>query len=358
MFLQALAVKCGLVTARDLPQACRDSYPQWLNYLLWFIAEIAILATDVAEVLGSAIALRLLFGIPLIAGCCVTALDVILLLMLHGKNFRILECFVGLLVLVIAVCYAVELGISNPDPIPLLTGFLPSQELFADKGMLLIAVGIMGATVMPHNLYLHSSIIQTRATERDSASIRQAIKYSVIDSTFCLSIAWFVNSAILIVAGAAFHANGLNDVANLDDASHLLDPIMGSAAASKLFGIALLASGQNSTITGTLTGQIVMEGFCHWKISPFYRRMLTRLIAIVPAVAFVAVGGSAAANNLLIYSQVVLSFALPFAVFPLVHITSSKARMGQHVNSWCTHVLACSLGGLIVVLNVLLVIPF
>ena len=351
MFLQTLSAKCGLATRRDLPQVCRDSYPDWLRIPLWIIAEIAIMATDLAEVIGSAVALKLLFGLPIIAGVLITAADVLILLAV-GHKMRVIEAIVGTLVLLITVCFAVQVGVSNPLAIPLLSGFIPTDRLFKDSSMLYIAVGIIGATVMPHNLYLHSSIVLTRHTARDEASITQAIKYCTIDTTLSLCIAWFVNASILIVAATVFHTNGYSEVATLEDAYKLLDPLLGSAVSSKLFGIALLASGQSSTLTGTLTGQIVMEGFMTWKVSPLLRRFVTRIIAIVPAIIATTTGGEHAINDLLILSQILLCFALPFAVFPLCHITSSTPRMGKFVNNLRETILAYSIGFLIVTMNI------
>jgi manganese transport protein len=356
MFLQVLALKVGLATNRDLAQACRDSYPKHVVWMLWVITEVAICATDIAEVIGSAVALKLLFGIPLIAGVCITAVDVLIVLFMNGRNFRFLEVLVGALIVVIIFSFTTQLVLSRPQAIPLLTGFLPSPELLTNKEMLFIGVGIIGATVMPHNLFLHSSIILTRNIARDEASIKQAIHFGTIDSTVSLVIALFVNACILMVAAATFHRHGYEEVATLEDAHRLLDPILKSGMASVLFAIALLASGQNSTLTGTLTGQIVMEGFMTWKIPPAVRRLGTRLLAIVPSVICVAVGGDSSANYLLILSQVVLSFALPFAIIPLVHISSSKSRMGVFVNSWWVKVLAVAVSSIIVALNIVLLI--
>lgn len=357
MFLQALAARIGLATERDLAQACRDSYPKPLVILLWVVAEVAIAATDLAEVIGSAVALNLLFGLPLVAGVCLTALDVLLLLMLHGKRFRLLEAVIGVLVLLIAACFAAVMGMSKPEAIPVMSGFVPDSSIFSDKEKLFVAIGIVGATVMPHNLFMHSSIVLTRQTKRDTDSLRLAVKYATYDSTLSLMVAWFVNSAILIVAASTFHANGYTSVATLEDASRLLDPLLGSHAASILFGVALLASGQNSTITGTLTGQIVMEGFLTMQIPPVYRRIVTRLVAIIPAVIVTAIGGEKSVNRLLIISQVTLSFALPFAVFPLVHISSDPKRMGEFANNRVTKILAYSIAFFLVLLNILLFVP-
>jgi manganese transport protein len=354
MFLQVLSLKLGLATNRDLAQVCRDSYSRPVVIMLWIISEIAICATDIAEVIGSAIAMKLLFGLPLVYGVCITALDVLVILFLNGKNFRILELIVATLVGLITVCFIAQLIISKPEAIPLLKGFLPSRELLENKEMLYIGVGIIGATVMPHNLFLHSSIILTRKTERNEESIKKAIYFSSIDSNFCLCIAFFVNAAILMVSAASFHKNGLENVTDLEDAYHLMDPILHSTVASTLFGVALLASGQNSTLTGTLTGQIIMEGFMSWKISPTFRRIITRLLAIIPSVIAVIIGGDSSANALLIFSQVILSFALPFAVIPLVHITSSKERMGIFTNTPFNTFVAIVVISIILILNVVL----
>jgi manganese transport protein len=354
MFLQALAVKQGIATERDLAQACRDSYPKWVVVILWIITEAAIAATDLAEVIGSAVALKLLFGLPLIGGVCVTALDVLIILFTHGRNFRILEGMVATLVILITVIFAVQIGLSKPESVDVLKGFLPSAEIFSDSDQLLIAIGIIGATVMPHNLFLHSSLVLTRDIDRsDLASVKEAINYFVFDSTLCLFSALFVNAAILIVAAATFYVNGLHEVATLEEAHELLKPILGSGA-SILFAIALLAAGQNSTLTGTLAGQVVMEGFLTWKIRPVFRRLFTRLLAIVPAVIVISIGGDKSANQLLIISQVVLSVALPFAIFPLVHITSSASKMGPHVNNRFVMILALTIALLITSLDIYL----
>ena len=354
IFLQALAVKQGLATERDLAQACRDSYPKWVVAPLWVIIEAAIAATDLAEVLGSAVALKLLFGLPLIAGVCVTAFDVLVVLFAYGRNFRILEVIVTTLVILITVCFAVQIGLSKPESLEVMKGFLPSAPIFTDNNQLLIAIGIIGATVMPHNLFLHSSLVLTRDIDRgDVARVKEAINYFTFDSTMCLICALFVNAAILIVAAAVFHVRGMNDVATLEEAHKLLAPILGSGA-SVVFAVALLASGQNSTLTGTLAGQVVMEGFLKWKIRPVYRRLATRCLAIIPAVIVISIGGDKSANNLLIISQVVLSVALPFAIFPLVHITSSSLKMGVHVNSRFVMTIALLIAFFITALDIFL----
>lgn len=357
IFLQALAVRQGLATERDLAQACRDSYPRFVVICLWLITEAAIIATDLAEVIGSAVALKLLFGLPLIAGVCITALDVLILLFTQSRNFRILEGIVAALVLLIAVAFGVQIGLSKPEVKALFTGFLPSAGIFTNQNELLIAIGIIGATVMPHNLFLHSSLVLTRKIDRDNVeSVKEAMTYFVLDGTFCLLCALFVNAAILIVGAATFHVNGFEDIASLEDAHSLLVPLLGSGA-SILFAVALLAAGQNSTLTGTLAGQIVMEGFMKFKIRPVFRRIITRLLAIVPAIIVIAIGGDSSANELLIISQVVLSVALPFAIFPLVHITSDKNKMGVHANGFYVKVLAYFIAIIIVGLDIFLFIP-
>ena len=354
IFLQALAIRLGLATQRDLAQACRDSYPRWLVVLLWIIIEAAVAATDLAEVIGSAVALKLLFGLPLIAGVCITAFDVLVILFTQGRNFRILEGLVAALVLLITVIFAAQIGLSKPESIEVMKGFLPSAAIFTNQNQLLIAIGIIGATVMPHNLFLHSSLVLTRNIVRDDVeSVKEAMKYFTYDSTFCLVCALFVNAAILIVAAAAFHVNGLEEVATLEEAHALLKPILG-AGSSIMFAVALLAAGQNSTLTGTLAGQVVMEGFMKWKIRPVFRRLITRLLAIVPAVIVISIGGDKSANDLLIISQVVLSVALPFAIFPLVHITSSPSKMGVHVNGRFVTILALIIAFTITALDIFL----
>lgn len=301
--------------------------------------------------------MKLLFGLPLIAGVCITSLDILIVLFLNGKQFRVLETFVAILILVIAVCFGVQMILAKPPFIDVIAGFVPNEELVTNKEELFVAVGIIGATVMPHNLFLHSSIVLTRNIDRSQEkNIAEAIKYSTWDSTISLFCAFFVNAAILIVSAATFHKQGYTEVATLQDAYKLLDPLLHSSMASILFGIALFASGQNSTLTGTLTGQIVMEGFMTWKIPPTTRRIVTRVIAIVPAIICTAVGGEKSSNYLLILSQVILSFALPFAVIPLVHVTSSPARMGKFVNGFWTKVIAIILTAIISVLNIFLLL--
>ena len=332
ILLQALALKLGIVTGRDLAQACRDHFSRPVSFGLWIICELAIAACDLAEVIGSAIALNLLFGIPLLVGVCITALDVIVVLFLQNKGFRYIEALVITLIGVIGGCFAWELLASQPDVVGIAKGFLPSPQIVTDPGMLYIAIGILGATVMPHNLYLHSSIVQTRRYETNSEGKREAIKFATIDSTLALMFALFINAAILIVSAATFYTRGRNDVAEIQEAYKLLSPLLGVTGASTLFALALLASGQNSTLTGTLAGQIVMEGFLNIRLRPWLRRLITRLIAIIPAIAVTSISGERGTTNLLVLSQVILSLQLSFAVFPLVIFTSDKVKMGEFVN--------------------------
>jgi manganese transport protein len=332
ILLQALALKLGIVTGRDLAQACRDHYSRPVSFALWVLCEIAIAACDLAEVLGSAIALNLLFGIPLIWGVCLTALDVLLILVLQNRGFRWLEAFVVALVATIAVCFGAELLMARPDFAAVAGGLVPTSRIVTDPAMLYIAIGILGATVMPHNLYLHSAIVQTRRIGESQDNKRQAIKYATVDSTVALLFAFFINAAILILAAAAFHQSGHQDVAEIGDAYRLLTPLLGSAAASTLFALALLASGQNSSVTGSLAGQIVMEGFLDIRLPPWLRRLITRLIAIVPAIIVTALYGVRGTGVLLILSQVILSLQLSFAVVPLVLFTGQKSKMGEFAN--------------------------
>jgi len=332
ILLQALSLKLGIVTGRDLAQACRDHYSRPVSFVLWVLCEIAIAACDLAEVIGSAIALNLLFGIPLIWGVCLTALDVLLILLLQNRGFRYLEAFVIALVATIGVCFAVELAMARPAIAEVVQGLVPRTEILTNPTMLYIAIGILGATVMPHNLYLHSSIVQTRKVLPDDASKQEAIKFATFDSTVALLFAFFINAAILILAAATFHTSGHAEVADIGDAYHLLTPLLGTTLASTLFAVALLASGQNSTITGTLAGQIVMEGFLNIRLPAWLRRLITRLIAIIPAVIVTALYGEKGAGSLLILSQVILSLQLSFAVVPLVYFTSQRSKMGRFVN--------------------------
>jgi manganese transport protein len=351
MFLQALSAKLGVVTGRDLAQACRDHYSPRFTFLLWVVCELAIAACDLAEVLGSAVALKLLFGLPLLAGVLFTALDVLLILALQGRGFRFIEAMVVTLIATIAACFAYEIFFARPLWLEAAHGFIPSLEILRNKEMLYIAIGILGATVMPHNLYLHSSIVQTRAFGLSNPERREALKFAVIDSTVALGFALFINAAILVLGAAAFHTRGMNEVADIAQAYKLLTPVLGASLASTLFAFALLASGQNSTLTGTLAGQIVMEGFLQIRLKPWIRRLVTRLIAIIPAVLVIGLAGEGKLTSLLILSQVVLSFQLPFAVIPLVQFTSERAKMGEFVNSRATVVIAWTVAATILFFN-------
>jgi manganese transport protein len=357
ILLQSLAVKLGVATGRDLAQACRDHYSKPVAMGLWVICEAAIAACDLAEVIGTAIALNLLFHIPLLWGVCLTALDVLMILFLQHRGFRYIEALVVSLIGIVGLCFFAEIIFSRPEIAPILQGFfIPSPEILANKEMLYIAIGILGATVMPHNLYLHSSIVQTRGYERDAAGKREAIRYFQIDSAVALMFALFVNAAILIVAAATFYRSGNTHVAEIQDAYQLLTPLLGASSASFLFALALLASGQNSTLTGTLAGQIVMEGFLHLRLKPWLRRLITRAIAIVPAVIVTALYGASGTAKLLILSQVVLSFQLSFAVIPLVMFTSDRRKMGEFVNAAWLKSLSWLVAIFIAVLNVWLLV--
>lgn len=349
--LQALAGKLGIATGRDLAQACRDHYSKPVNFSLWVLCELAIAACDLAEVIGAAIALNLLFGIPLLYGVILTALDVVLLLFLQNKGFRYIETLVLILIVTIGGCFAVEMFLSKPDMIGIAKGFIPSTEIIRNPEMLYIAIGILGATVMPHNLYLHSSIVQTRQFSLTSRGKREAIRFATMDSTIALLFALFINAGILILSAATFHRAGMTDVAEINDAYHLLTPLLGTTLGSVLFGVALLASGQNSTLTGTLAGQIVMEGFLNIRMKPWLRRLLTRLIAIIPAVIVTAMYGESGTAKLLILSQVILSLQLSFAVVPLVKFTNDKNKMGEFVNPLWLKIVAWVGASIIMVLN-------
>jgi manganese transport protein len=351
ILLQSLALKLGIVTGRDLAQACRDHYSRPVSFVLWVLCEIAIAACDLAEVIGAAIALNLLFGIPLIWGVVLTAFDVLLILLLQNKGFRWLEAFIIALIASIGICFAVELAMARPDLAAVARGLVPTGEIVTNPMMLYIAIGILGATVMPHNLYLHSSIVQTRRVAPDPASKREAIRFATLDSTVALLFAFFINAAILILAAATFHQSGNQDVADIGDAYHLLTPLLGTTAASTLFAVALLAAGQNSTITGTLAGQIVMEGFLDIRLPAWLRRLITRLIAIVPAVIVTALYGERGAAGLLILSQVILSLQLSFAVVPLVRFTGERRKMGEFTNGRVLSAGAWAVAAVIVALN-------
>jgi len=358
ILLQALCARLGVATGRDLAQACRDAFPKPIAYPLWVLAEAAICATDLAEIIGTAIGLNLLFGIPLEIGVMITALDVFLVLTLQRIGFRWIEAFVIGLLLVIAACFAVQLAMADPDLGAIIRGLAPTTELVKNPDMLYIALGIVGATVMPHNLYLHSSVVQTRAYGRDEAGKREAIKWAVTDSTIALCFAFLINASILILAAAAFHANGRTEVAELGEAHTLLGPLLGGAVAATAFGIALLCCGLNSTVTATLAGQVVMEGFLRIRLAPWLRRLITRMIAIVPAIVVTLYYGESGTAKLLVLSQVVLSLQLPFAVIPLVWFTASRSKMGAFVAPRWMSALAAIVALTIVALNVKLVFDF
>ncbi|MBR0720714.1 Nramp family divalent metal transporter [Bradyrhizobium manausense] len=356
ILLQSLAARLGIVTDRDLAQACRASYSPAVNFLLWLACEAAIIACDLAEVIGTAIALKLLFGIPLVGGALIAALDAFLLLVLMNRGFRFLEAFVMALLAVIAVCFAVQIAAAAPPVAEVLRGFAPKSEIFTNSEMLYIAIGIIGATVMPHNLYLHSSIVQTRAYARNDEGRREAIKWATTDSTVALMLALFINAAILVVAAATFHTSGHSDVAEIGQAFELLSPLLGLGIASTLFAVALLASGLNSTVTATLAGQIVMEGFLDLRLPSWARRLLTRGIAIIPVIVVTAIYGERGTADLLVFSQVVLSMQLPFAVIPLVRFVSDRRKMGQFTIPSYVAAIAWIVAGVIVVLNVKLLV--
>src|SRR5438034_1039939 len=352
ILLQHLCIKLGVATGRDLAQACRDHYSTPIVWFLWILCEIAIAACDLAEVVGSAIALQLLFGIPLVWGCLITASDVLLVLYLQTKGFRYIEAIVITLIATIGSCFAAELIFSKPSMTGVLLGFIPGPHIVANQGMLYVSIGILGATVMPHNLYLHSSIVQTRKFEQTLEGKREAIKFATIDSSVALMFALFINGAILILSAAVFHWSGHRDVAQIQDAYKLLSPLLGVGVASILFAVALLASGQNSTLTGTLAGQIVMEGFLNFRITPWLRRLITRLIAIVPAVLVIGIFGEGKTTQLLVASQVVLSMQLGFAVWPLMRFTNEQTKMGEFANRLWLKILGWTVAGIIIVLNV------
>ena len=351
VLLQGLASKLGIVTGRDLAQACRDHYSHRTGLLLWILCELAIAACDLAEVIGTAIALNLLFGLSLPVGIAITAFDVMIVLFLQNRGFRLLEALVIALIAVVGGCFVFELFISRPDLGEVGRGFVPTAEIVRNPEMLYIAIGILGATVMPHNLYLHSSIVQTRKYAENAEGKREAVRFAFLDSTIALTFALFINAAILIVAAATFHRSGNTQVAEIQDAYQLLTPLLGVGGASAVFALALLASGQNSTLTGTLAGQIVMEGFLDLRIRPWLRRLITRAIAIVPAAIVAVLYGESGTAKLLVFSQVVLSLQLSFAVFPLVQFTSDKVKMGEFANSMPLKVAAYVVAALIASLN-------
>src|ERR1700736_2159215 len=351
MLLQALSAKLGIATGRDLAQACREQYSRRTSFILWVLCEIAIAACDLAEVLGSAVALKLLFGLPLLAGVLITAFDVLIVLALQGRGFRLVEAFVVTLIASIAACFAYEIFFAHPLWREAAIGFIPRAEILRNREMLYIAIGILGATVMPHNLYLHSSIVQTRAFGSSARDRREAVRYAIFDSTLALGFALFINAAILVLGAAAFYTRGLHNVAEIADAYKLLTPVLGASLASTLFACALLASGQNSTLTGTLAGQIVMEGFLDIRLKPWVRRLITRAIAIIPAVLVIGIAGEGKVTSLLILSQVILSFQLPFAVIPLIQFTGNRRRMGEFANSRATSVIAWVVAAAILFFN-------
>src|SRR5947199_9625603 len=351
ILLQALCARLGIVTGRDLAQACRDHYSRPVSSALWILCELAISACDLAEVIGSAIALNLLFKIPIVFGVCITAFDVLLILYIQHKGFRFLEALVIVLILTVGGCFLFEIIFSRPNISEVVGGFVPTAQIVRDPAMLYIAIGILGATVMPHNLYLHSSIVQTRKYEQNEQGKAETIKFSTIDSTLALGTSLFINAAILIVAAATFHARGHYGVAEIQDAYKLLSPTLGVPLASGIFAIALLCSGQNSTITGTMAGQIVMEGFLNIRIRPWLRSVITRSIAIIPAVIVAALYGARGTAKLLLLSQVVLSLQLSFAVIPLVAFTSERRKMGEFTSPPWLKTLAWGTAAVIVVLN-------
>jgi manganese transport protein len=356
MLLQSLCVRLGVATGKDLAQACRDYFGKRISFVLWVLCEIAIAACDLAELLGSAIALQLLFGLPLIFGVCLTALDVLGLLFLQHKGFRYVEALIITLVATIGICFAAEIFFANPNFGGILRGYIPNAEILRNPKMLYLAIGILGATVMPHNLYLHSSIIQTRQWQLTDQKRWEAIKFGTLDSTLALSLALFINSAILIVSAAVFHDSGNQQVAEIQDAYQLLSPLVGVGAASAIFGLALLASGQSSTLTATLAGQIVMEGFIHFRLPSWIRRLATRLLAMIPALIAVIWFGEQSTGQLLVLSQVILSLQLSFAVVPLVMFTSDRRIMGEFVNPLWLKAVAWGVAIVIMGLNIWLLV--
>jgi manganese transport protein len=356
--LQALCARLAIATGRDLAQACRDAYPRPVAWGLWLLAELAICATDLAEVIGTAIGLNLLFGLPLEIGVLITALDVFLILYLQNLGFRWIEAFVIALLGVIAVCFGIQIALADPDWGGVIRGFAPTTDIVSNPDMLYLALGILGATVMPHNLYLHSGIVQTRAYGETLPERREALRYATFDSTLALMFALTINASLLILAAAAFHDTGRTEIAEIGEAHTLLEPLLGAAIAPTLFGIALLCCGLNSTVTATMAGQIVMEGFINFRMPPWARRLVTRGLAIIPAAVVTVAYGESGTARLLILSQVILSLQLPFAVIPLVAMTASKAKMGPMVAPrWLTAV-AVLIAAVIVVLNVKLVADF
>jgi manganese transport protein len=356
ILLQTLASRLGIVTQRDLAQACREYYSHRTGLALWVICEVAIAACDLAEVIGSAIALNLLFHIPLLWGVCLTSLDVLAILYLQHRGFRYLEIVVVALIGTIGVCYLLEIIMVRPDFLGIARGFVPTPEILRNPDMLYIAIGILGATVMPHNLYLHSSLVQTRSIERSKEGVRTAIRYNFLDSFLALNFAFLINAAILVMAAGTFYRHGMTQIAEIQDAYHTLSPLLGVSLAGALFAIALLCSGQNSTLTGTLAGQVVMEGFLNIRLAPWLRRLVTRLVAIVPAIIAVAFYGAHGTAKLIVFSQVILSLQLSFAVFPLVKFTSDRTKMGDFVNPRWLKILSWLVAWIILGLNAYLLI--
>ncbi|ADJ23091.1 Mn2+/Fe2+ transporter, NRAMP family [Hyphomicrobium denitrificans ATCC 51888] len=358
IILQALCARLAIGSGRDLAQACRDGYPRWTSFPLWLFAETAIIATDVAEVIGTAIGLNLLFGMPLEIGVLITALDVFVVLLLQRLGFRYLEAFIVTMLGVITICFAVQIALADPEWGAVIRGFAPTTDIIRNPDMLYLALGILGATVMPHNLYLHSAIVQTRAYGDTTEEKREALKFATWDSTIALSLALIINASILILAAATFYKTGQTDVAELGQAQSLLHPLLGSAIAPTLFGVALLCCGLNSTVTATLAGQAVMEGFLQIRMAPWVRRLVTRMVALVPAAGVTLLYGEAETGKLLILSQVVLSLQLPFAIVPLVQFTASRTKMGALVSPRWLTAIAMLIAVLIIALNAKLVYDF
>ncbi len=352
--LQYLSLKLGIALEKDLAQACHDYYSKPVSFSLWVLSEVAIAACDLAEVIGAALALNLLFHIPLTWGVVITAFDVLIILFFQYKGFRLIESIVAALIFIILACFVYELIVSHPAFFPMISGLIPRQEIVFNPSMLYLAIGILGATVMPHNLYLHSSIVQTRNYERTEQGKKMAIKFATIDSTVSLFLAFFINAAILVLAAATFHSSGHKEVADITVAYKLLDPLLGATVASTFFAIALLASGQNSTLTGTLAGQIVMEGFLNIRLKPWLRRLITRVVAIIPAFIVTFIYGEKGIANLLVLSQVVLSMQLSFAVIPLISFTNDSSKMGVFTNRQSTKIVAIMVAAIILVLNLYL----
>lgn len=358
VLLQSLSAKLGIATEKDLAELCRDEYGKKRAILLWILAQLAIIATDLAEVIGAAIALKLLFGIPLLYGVLITSLDILLLLFLQHKGFKWIERIVITLMTTIFICFSIELFLSKPEFREIMVGFLPHTEVVTNPKVLYLALGILGATVMPHNLYLHSSIVQSRAYERTPAGKKEATKFAFLDSTINLTFALLINAAILILAAATFYKTGQYNVVGIEDTYQLLNGTLGSSIASTIFAVALLASGQNSTLTGTMAGQIIMEGFLNLKIPAWLSRLGTRLFAIVPAVIVTIIAGQRGTDELLLLSQVILSMQLPFAIFPLIQFTSNERLMGDLKNGKVINSLAGFIGLLITGLNIYLLTTF